>query len=84
MSLQVNYHCKNGYGYGCPDPVDILPASCSGLCLGAIINLAFVVLTYLNTKPPDMPATKQRKGKVEQTLNNPCGYVFLYGGLQFV
>jgi hypothetical protein len=46
---QVSYHCKHGYDYGSPDPVDILPSSCSGLCLGAILNLAFVVLTYLSS-----------------------------------
>jgi hypothetical protein len=83
---QVSYHCKHGYDYGSPDPVDILPSSCSGLCLAAIINLAFVVLTYLSPTSPDTPAIKQRKGQTqsEQTLNNPCGYVLPYGGLQFV
>jgi hypothetical protein len=83
---QVSYHCKHGYDYGSPDPVDILPASCSGLCLAAIINMAFVVLTYLSPSSPDTPAIKQRKGQAEseQTLNNPSGYVFPYGGLQSV
>jgi hypothetical protein len=83
---QVSYHCKHGYDYGSPDPVDILPASCSGLCLAAITNMAFVVLTYLSPTSPDIPAIKLRKGQTEaeQTLNNPCGYVFPYGGLQFV
>jgi hypothetical protein len=54
--------------------------------LAAITNLAFVVLTYLSPSSPDTPAIKQRKGQTEaeQTLHNPCGYVFPYGGLQFV
>jgi hypothetical protein len=55
---QVSYHCKHGYDYSSPQPVDILPSSCSGLCLAAIINLAFVVLTYLSPTPPDTPAIK--------------------------
>jgi hypothetical protein len=82
----VSYHCKHGYDYGGPDPVDILPSSCSGLCLAAISNLAFVVLTYLSPTSPDTPAIKQRKGQTqsELTLNNPCGYVYPYGGLQYV
>jgi hypothetical protein len=83
---QVSYHCKHGYDYGSPDPVDILPSSCSGLCLAAISNLAFVVLSFLSPMSLDTPAIKQRKGQTEaeQTLHNPCGYVFPYGGLQFV
>jgi hypothetical protein len=83
---QVSYHCKHGYDYGSPDPVDILQSSCSGLCLASITNLAFVVLTYLSPSSPDTPAVKQRKGQTEaeQTLHNPCGYVFPYGGLQFI
>jgi hypothetical protein len=62
---QVSYHCKHGYDYGSPDPVDILPSSCSGLCLAAITNLAFVVLSYLSPMPPDTPAIKQHKGQTE-------------------
>jgi hypothetical protein len=83
---QVSYHCKHGYDYGSPDPVDILPSSCSGLCLASITNLAFVVLTYLSPSSPDTPAIKQhkRQAEAEQTLHNPCGYGFLYGGLQFI
>jgi hypothetical protein len=83
---QVSYHCKNGYDYGSPDPVDILPSSCSSLCLATITNMAFAVLTYLSPSSPDTPAIKQRKGQAdpEQTLNNPSGYAFPYGGLQFV
>jgi hypothetical protein len=66
--------------------VDILLSSCSGLCLASITNLAFAVLAYLSPSSPDTPAIKQRKGQTEaeQTLHNPCGYVFPYGGLQFV
>jgi hypothetical protein len=66
--------------------VDILPASCSGLCLAAITNMAFVVLTYLSPSLPDTLAIKQCKGQAEpdQTLNDPSGYVFPYGGLQLV
>jgi hypothetical protein len=59
---QVSYHCKNGYDYGSPDPVDILPSSCSGLCLAAIINMAFVVLTYLSPSSPDTPAIQTAQG----------------------
>jgi hypothetical protein len=47
---QVSYHCKHGYDYGSPDPLDILPSSCSGLCLAAISNLAFVMLSFLSPK----------------------------------
>jgi hypothetical protein len=40
----------------------------------------------ISPSSPDTPAIKQRKGQAEpeQTLNNPSGYVFPYGGLQFV
>jgi hypothetical protein len=79
LSAQVSYHCKHGYDYGTPDPVDILPASCSGLCLAAITTLAFVVLSFLTPSPPDAPIVK--KGTDQLVLNNPCGYVFAYGGL---
>jgi hypothetical protein len=84
---QVSYHCKHGYVYGSPDPVDILPSSCSGLCLAAITNMAFVVLTYLSPSSPDTPAIKQRKGqaKPEQTLNNPvatCSHMAGFSSLQ--
>jgi hypothetical protein len=58
---KVSYHCKHGYDYSSPNPVDILPASCSGLCLAAILNQAFVVLTYLSPTSPDTPAIKLRK-----------------------
>lgn len=78
----MSYHCKHGYDYGTPDAVDILPASCSGLCLAAITTLAFVVLSFLTPSPPDAPIVK--KGTDQLVLNNPCGYVFAYGGLQFV
>ena len=53
--------------------------------MAAVSNLAFVVLTYLQPSSPGSPIVRQRKGKeVESVLNNPCGYVFPYGGLQFV
>lgn len=70
-----------------PPVGDILPASCSGLCLAAIINLAFVVLTYLSPSPPDTPIVQQqRKGQQDPqlTLNNPCGFMCAFCGLQFL
>jgi hypothetical protein len=44
---------QHGYNYGSPDYVDILPPSCSGLCLAAVINLCFEVLAYL--QPNHLP-----------------------------
>jgi hypothetical protein len=61
---QVSYHCKNGCDYGSPDPVDILRASCSGLCLAAIINIAFVVLTY-----PPVRQTHQQSNSARGRLS---------------
>jgi hypothetical protein len=75
LPAQVSYHCKHGYNYGTPYPVDILPANCSGLCLAAITTLAFVVLTFLTPSPPDTPIVK--KGTDQLVLNNPCGYVLV-------
>ncbi len=82
LPVQVSYHCKHGYAYGPPDPVDILPASCSGLCLAAVSTLAFVVLSFLTPKPPTTPIVK--KGTDQLVRPNQCGYVFAYGGLQYV
>jgi hypothetical protein len=67
----LRYPIKHGYEYGTPDPVDILPASCSGLCLAAITTLAFVVLSFLTPSPPDTPIVK--KWTDQLVLNNPVG-----------
>ena len=77
---------QNGYDYGVPDYVDILPGSCSGICLAAIINLCFVVLTYLQPQSPARPVVQQKRGQQpKQTINNPQGFVWgCYGGLQHV
>uniref|UniRef100_A0A383WP04 Uncharacterized protein n=1 Tax=Tetradesmus obliquus TaxID=3088 RepID=A0A383WP04_TETOB len=81
---------QNGYDYGCPDYVDILPPSCSGLCLAAVINLCFVVLTYLQPQSPARAVVPRGRGgrsaaQPQQTLNNPNGFVWgPYGGLQHV
>jgi hypothetical protein len=83
---------QNGYDYGSPDYVDILPPSCSGLCLAAVINLCFVVLAYLQPQSPARPVVPRGRGsrsssaaQPQQTLNNPNGFVWgLYGGLQHV
>jgi hypothetical protein len=49
------------------------------------MSFVFVVLNYLSATTPDAPIVKQQKGQQpEQVLNNPCGYVYPYGGLQFV
>ncbi|WIA34768.1 hypothetical protein OEZ86_013074 [Tetradesmus obliquus] len=86
----INYHCKNGYDYGSPDYVDILPPSCSGLCLAAVINLCFMVLTYLQPQSPARAVVPRGRGgrsaaQPQQTLNNPNGFVWgPYGGRQHV
>jgi len=40
------YHAKGYMDFSSPDHHDILPASCSGLCLASIITLCFTVLMY--------------------------------------
>jgi hypothetical protein len=84
---------QHGYDYGSPDHVDILPPSCSGLCLEAVINLGFVVLAYLQPQSPARPVVPRGRGRggsssaaqPQQTLNNPNGFVWgPYGGLQHV
>ena len=62
------------------EPVDILPANCSGLCMAACLSLAFVVLQWPQATPPDKPIVV--KGTVNRTHNNSCGWVIPYGGLQ--
>ena len=58
----VYYHCKGYMDFGMPEYHDILPASCSGLCLASITALAFVVLTYLQPVSPAEPIVKQQRG----------------------
>ena len=74
------YHAKFQQSYSANEPVDILPASCSGLCMAACLSLAFVVLQWLQATPPDKPIVV--KGTVNRTRNNSCGWVIPYGGLQ--
>jgi hypothetical protein len=55
----------------------------SGICLAAIINLAMVVLTFLQPTSPAKPITQVKKGQPpRQTLNNARGYFFSYGDLK--
>jgi hypothetical protein len=86
---------QNGYDHGSLDHVDILPPSCSGVCLAAVINLCFVVLAYLQPQSPARPVVPRGRGgsssssssaaQPQQTLNNPSGFVWgPYGGLQHV
>uniref|UniRef100_A0A383VW58 Uncharacterized protein n=1 Tax=Tetradesmus obliquus TaxID=3088 RepID=A0A383VW58_TETOB len=56
------YHCMGNMDFGMPEYHDILPASCSGLCLASITALAFVVLTYLQPVSPAEPIVKQQRG----------------------
>ena len=74
------YHAKFQQSYSANEPVDILPANCSGLCMAACLSLAFVVLQWLQATPPDKPIVV--KGTVNRIRNNSCGWVIPYGGLQ--
>jgi hypothetical protein len=63
--------------------MSIWPSSISGICLAAIINLAMVVLAYMQPTSPAKPITQHKKGEpARQTLNNACGYFFPYGDLK--
>lgn len=54
-----------------------------GICLAAIINLAMVVLTFLQPTSPAKPIIQIKKGEPpRQTLNNARGYFFPYGELK--
>lgn len=82
--FMTNWHCKHGYSYGDPDCIPLLPASMSGLCLGAITNLAFHVLMFLQPASPSNPIVQDIKWQpsAPQTLNNARGDVFPYGQLK--
>jgi hypothetical protein len=71
------------YDYGAPDYMPFWPSSMSGICLAAIINLAMVVLTFLQPTSPAHPITQVKKGELpRQTLNNARGYFFPHGDLK--
>ena len=74
------YHAKFQQSYGASEPVDILPANCSGLCMAACLSLAFVVLQWLQATPPNKPIVK--KDTTNRTRNNACGWCLPYGNLQ--
>jgi hypothetical protein len=57
----VYYHAKGYMDFGTPEYHDILPASCSGLCLASITAMAHVVLTYLQPLSPAEPIVKQQR-----------------------
>ena len=76
---------QHGFGYGVPDCIDFLPASMSGLDLGACFQLAFVALAFLQPQSPAKPISRKRAapGQQQQTFNNAGGFVFgQYGGLK--
>lgn len=59
----------------------------SGLCLGAIISLAFTVLQFLQPRAASQPIVQHKRGSAEPklVLNNPRGYVFgQYGDLKYL
>ena len=78
--LSQAYHAKYQQSYGASEPVDILPANCSGLCMAACLSLALVVLQWLQATPPDKPIVV--KGTANRTRNNACGWCLPYGNLQ--
>jgi hypothetical protein len=80
LLLLQAYHAKYQQSYGASEPVDILPANCSGLCMAACLSLAFVVLHWLQATPPDKPIVK--KGTTNLTRNNACGWCLPCGNLQ--
>ena len=76
---------QHGHDYGAPDYMPMLPGCHAGICLGSIINFAFIVLQFLQPSSPAKPITKVVKGQQEpqQTLNNVRGFVFgAYGQLK--
>ena len=77
------YDCKSGYDYAVPEAMDFLHPTWSGLCLGNIINTAYVVLTFLQLRSPAEPiVVKGSAGTM--TFNNAHGYCFPYGKLPYV
>ena len=77
-----SYHAKHKQAYCLPDPVPFLPAACSGLCLGACLNLCYVILTWLQPVCPSNPIPGP-DGET-MTTNNACGWCFPFGGLQYL
>lgn len=75
------YHAKHLQAYGNFDPVDILPATCTGLCLAACLVMAFTVLQWLQPTPPDRPIIIEGSGG-QRSLNNACGWVLPYAKLR--
>jgi len=63
--------------------MDFLHPTWSGLCLGNIINSAYVVLTFLQLRSPAEPLLVKGSGGT-MTFNNAHGYCFPYGKLPYV
>jgi thiamine transporter ThiT len=74
------------YDYGSPDMMPFWPRGMSGICLGAIINMAFMVLTFLQPNSPAKAIIQQKPHKAiynpssttepRLTLNNPRGFFY--------
>ena len=55
----------------------------SGLCLGAVVNLAMAVMTFFQPTSPSRPIVQSKAGQPpKQTLANARGYVWPYGDLK--
>jgi hypothetical protein len=72
------------YDYGTPDYMPFYPSCTSGVCLGAIVNFAKIVLTLLQPVSPSRPIIQAgKKGALpRQTLNNVRGFWLPFGELK--
>jgi hypothetical protein len=93
LSLRVLAATPQGiYDYGSPDYMPFWPRCMSGICLGAIVNLAFMVLSILQPTSPDRPIIQQKPNKAiynpssttepRLTINNVQGFFYPYGELK--
>jgi hypothetical protein len=80
----LRWHCKYIQGTKDPEAIPVLPRSVSGLCLPACLQLAWVTLTWLQPTSPDRLVSRLVKGAALRSSFNECGFVYPYGGLQYV